>query len=271
IEFMLGLGHIYPDQVLTLILKTLQNLPDGDVFKIEKRRNLIHFLEKASSNDNTFKVAMDSLFILALNESETWANNATGVFINSFYSIDTNSMPSLRMRINYLKSLCEENINKNTAAKKIILKSLEKTFEIRALRRIRPESSFHNSDLKVETVENLSYENIKEIQLELFDFFKNQKNQELKLMFLRIASQKFRLLTIRFDVFEKDMIQTLLSSNDRSVLRNLYSTISISLRFDKENLTEATIEKLEKTQKEIIEQDFSTKLNILLSSFHGLD
>jgi hypothetical protein len=69
----------------------------------EYRRDLVWTLEKLAWHSRTFVAAADSLLKLALAENETYANNATGTWLDLFGTMLPGTAAAPRSRLEYLK------------------------------------------------------------------------------------------------------------------------------------------------------------------------
>src|SRR5690606_29175694 len=68
------------------------------------RRDLVWALEKLAWHSRTFAQAADSLLALAVEENETYSNNATGTWIEFFGTMLPGTAASPDLRIAYLIS-----------------------------------------------------------------------------------------------------------------------------------------------------------------------
>jgi hypothetical protein len=94
------LAIVLPDEVATHLATLLGAASLDDLRgRVAMRRDLVWTLEKLVWHRRTFKTAADSLLRLALAENETWANNATGTWLDLFGTLlpGTAAVPSERL------------------------------------------------------------------------------------------------------------------------------------------------------------------------------
>lgn len=101
-RFLRASAAVAPEQVassinalvFTATPEQLQTLP---------RRDLVWCLEYLLWDPATFEAAIESLFVLAQNESESWSNNATGEFVDSFQLYLGGTLVPYEERIEWLQ------------------------------------------------------------------------------------------------------------------------------------------------------------------------
>ncbi len=98
------LAIVMPDEV-ALHLRELFEEVDRDtlVGQHNSRRDLVWTLEKLAWHSTTFETAADSLLRLALAENETYANNATGTWVELFGTFLPGTAASPSDRVAYLR------------------------------------------------------------------------------------------------------------------------------------------------------------------------
>lgn len=98
------LAIVLPDEV-ALHLRELVEDVDRDTMLAYRasRRDLVWTLEKLAWHSGTFEMAADTLLELALAENETYANNATGTWIDFFGAMLPGTAAAPTARVEYLQ------------------------------------------------------------------------------------------------------------------------------------------------------------------------
>ena len=107
-ELLTQLAIVLPDEVALHLRDLIQPTPlDQLGGYTQSRRDLVWTLEKLAWHRRTFATAADCLLRLAQAENETWANNATGTWIDLFGTWLPGTAASPSQRIEYLRSRAE--------------------------------------------------------------------------------------------------------------------------------------------------------------------
>ncbi|MFC0263705.1 hypothetical protein [Fontibacter flavus] len=86
------------------------SLPPEELYKIDEgRRNIVWVLEKLCFDRRTFLAGAKTLFSFAVAENETWANNATGQFIQLFKIL----LPGTEANLDERWAIIEWGLDKN--------------------------------------------------------------------------------------------------------------------------------------------------------------
>jgi hypothetical protein len=103
-QVLTQLAIVSPDQVaphLNLLIGAAEI--DGLRMMVASRRSLVWTLEKLVWHTRTFELAADSLLKLAIAENESWANNATGTWLDLFGTTLPGTAATPEQRIRYLQ------------------------------------------------------------------------------------------------------------------------------------------------------------------------
>lgn len=92
------------------------------------RRNLVWTLEKLVWHSATFEMAADMLLRLALNETETWSNNATGTWLNLFGSMLPATAAKPEARMSYLERMATQP---DAAVRKLTAQAASAAIDVR--------------------------------------------------------------------------------------------------------------------------------------------
>ena len=268
LEFVLGLGHIFPQVILNLIERTLRNSNSEKFLQIEKRQALVWYLEKAAFYDDLFVQAMNCLFILATHETDTWANNSTGVFIGFFAPYLSGSSVSFESRVSYLKHISSQ-YDDGQIEQELIEKCIECTLSSNRSRSTGHENAFKIPKQLKETEQQVDYLKVSEVQLSIINFFKESRNNKLKHSFYEILASRIRIILkpmIKNSFWET--IQLLIDYNDSRVSKRLFGSIASIIKFDHERYTPEDVEKLKDIAKSLQEKDFATQLAVVANNNH---
>ncbi|MBS1984458.1 MAG: hypothetical protein JST16_09820 [Bdellovibrionales bacterium] len=121
-ELAFACSHFQPHNFLKTFVADLRNRDPQEVKTwLEGRRKTVRFLEAAAFYPELFDDAIEGLFLLSKAENETWANNASGVWVEFFSAALSGSMAPLASRINWLTNLIESG----DGAHELIQKAVE--------------------------------------------------------------------------------------------------------------------------------------------------
>ncbi|MBA5687394.1 hypothetical protein [Rugamonas apoptosis] len=124
-----SLVEVNPDATADAIDRVLSKISSESIFSIKGpvRRNLVWALEKLAFRENTFARAASCLFLLADQESETWSNNASGIFSQLFRLrlSGTAAPPSLKFSV--IQNLLARRL---TNGSKVITEALRCAIEV---------------------------------------------------------------------------------------------------------------------------------------------
>lgn len=100
------LAIVLPDAVALHLGELIEQAgPETLTGQRQSRRDLVWTLEKLAWHSRTFESAADSLLKLALAENETYANNATGTWLDLFGTMLPGTSATPRDRLDYLLQL----------------------------------------------------------------------------------------------------------------------------------------------------------------------
>ncbi|MFJ5666366.1 hypothetical protein ACIQAR_11755 [Micromonospora chalcea] len=109
-QILTQLAIVLPDEVTTHLAELIEEAEREELLQYrQSRRDLVWTLEKLVWHSRTFEVAADSLLRLALAEVETFANNATGTWVDLFGTMLPATAASPAMRISYLEHKAAAN------------------------------------------------------------------------------------------------------------------------------------------------------------------
>lgn len=98
------LAIVMPDEVALHLRELLESVDRDTLFSQgNSRRDLVWTLEKLAWHSRTFETAADSLLTLALAENETYANNATGTWVDLFGTFLPGTAAPPPARVVYLR------------------------------------------------------------------------------------------------------------------------------------------------------------------------
>lgn len=109
--------------------KTLNDIAYSDIRRIEGnvRRNIVEMLENLAWSNDSFYMAMQSLFIFAVEENETWSNNATGNFCEKFQVVLSGTSATLELRFAFIdKTLQKSQLDKELI---VIIQALDRALK----------------------------------------------------------------------------------------------------------------------------------------------
>lgn len=103
-RFLIQLAIVAPDETAEHLGELIESASRDDLLAASaSRRDLVWALEKLAWHRQTFERAADSLLQLALAENETWANNATGTWVDLFGTMLPGTAALPNERITYLR------------------------------------------------------------------------------------------------------------------------------------------------------------------------
>ena len=105
-RFLLAAAAVAPKQVVESIDSLITTATPDELQKLP-RRDLVWALEYLLWWPETYERAVRSLFVLAQHESESWANNATGEFVESFQVVLGGTLVPHADRLQWLRSQLE--------------------------------------------------------------------------------------------------------------------------------------------------------------------
>jgi hypothetical protein len=109
-SFLVQLAIVAPDETMEHLGGLIKSEPSDDLrAQTGSRRDLVWTLEKLAWHRRTFVRAADALLRLAIAENETWANNATGTWIDLFGALLPGTAALPVERIEYLEGLAADN------------------------------------------------------------------------------------------------------------------------------------------------------------------
>ena len=102
-----ALVEVNPQATNDLIFRVIESLEDSDVLSIkaDSRRNIVWSLEMLAFHDSCFDKSAWTLFKLAKNETESFSNNATGMFEQLFRCRLSGTEANFDRRLGLLKKL----------------------------------------------------------------------------------------------------------------------------------------------------------------------
>lgn len=103
-RFLRAAAAIVPEQVAEAIHELVTNATDQEIRQLP-RRDLVWALEVLLWSPDAWESAAASLFRLAVHETETWANNATGEFTDAFAILLSGSTLPYSQRAEWLGTL----------------------------------------------------------------------------------------------------------------------------------------------------------------------
>ena len=107
-KLLTQLAIVLPDEVARHLSGLLEAASLDDLrARTAARRDLVWTLEKLVWHRRTFETAANSLLRLALAENETWANNATGTWIDLFGTLLPGTAATPAERLAYLEGVAE--------------------------------------------------------------------------------------------------------------------------------------------------------------------
>jgi|GEM_PF-795513 hypothetical protein len=122
------LGRVLTQLAIVAPQETMQHL--GELIAVaslddlraatRSRRDLVWTLEKLAWHRQTFESAADSLLKLALAENETWANNATGTWVELFGNLLPGTAATPSERVEYLRRIIADG---DTAMRLMVTKA----------------------------------------------------------------------------------------------------------------------------------------------------
>ncbi len=124
-----ALVNVNPDTTSSALYQIVTQLSHEQILAINSnvRRNLVWALEKLCFHANLFEESTWVLFLLAMDENETWSNNATGVFSQLFRVQGSGTAAEPKMRFDLLRRALTLRDEK---ADLVILKALEKAINL---------------------------------------------------------------------------------------------------------------------------------------------
>ena len=100
------LAIVLPDEVALHLWELIEQADSETLLaQRESRRDLVWTLEKLAWHSRTFEMAADSLLRLAVAENETYANNATGTWVDLFGTMLPGTAAAPSMRVDYLRGV----------------------------------------------------------------------------------------------------------------------------------------------------------------------
>ena len=110
-RYFRSLAVVNPNATCSALTNVFSNLSEGEFEQIdgEARRNLVIALERLCFHKETFNEAIANLYYLASEENESWANNATGLFVQLYQPFLSGTEADLNTRIQYIDNLLNQN------------------------------------------------------------------------------------------------------------------------------------------------------------------
>ena len=120
-EVLSSLAEIDSSRVASQIERSLRGIPDLEAIRGDVRRNLVWALDKVAFHPESFEQGARLLLRLALAETETYSNNATGQFVALFPVVLGNTAAAGTERLDLLVEVAQSN---DSAQRKIVVDAL---------------------------------------------------------------------------------------------------------------------------------------------------
>ncbi|MBL1418916.1 MAG: hypothetical protein COC24_000245 [Alphaproteobacteria bacterium] len=116
--------EVNPKPTSNLLFRVIKNLSDKEIFDIDRevRRNFIWALEMLVFHKDSFMDAAWCIFKLAQNETESYSNNASGLFSQLFRTHLSGTVVNYDTRLEFLKSVVSIS-DKNAVS--LVVKAIE--------------------------------------------------------------------------------------------------------------------------------------------------
>lgn len=243
---------------ICILNKLLKGKTKEDLLKLEDgRRYLVYALEMLIANKDTFVDSAKILFQLARAENESWGNNATGIFKETFQWILGGTEVNIVKRLELLKNLYEEY--KSEEDRLILLKALKTSYpQDRYMATHKDHANFpehipeHYYPQKQEEIDEY-FEKLKE----LISFMYKNSSSKLQSNILNDLVHAIRTMMQyeQINVWMLDFIEKALAEYSH-LKTSFYEQISMIIKYDKdEKLSENISERLEKLYNEMTNPD----------------
>lgn len=233
---------------LSILKSLLKDKTKEDLLKLEDgRRYLVHALEYLIAFKDTFSDSAKILFQLARAENESWGNNSTGIFKETFQWILGGTEVNIVKRLELLKSLYEEY--KNEDGRVILLEALRTSYpQDRYMATHKDHANFPESipehyHPKTQSEIDAYFEKLKELIMHAYD--SSSIELQSKIVSDLVHSSRVMMEYSQISIWVLDFIEKALIEHPQ-LKTSFFEKISMIIKYDKdEKLSQEVVKRLE--------------------------
>lgn len=243
---------------VSILENLLKDKTKKDLLKLEDgRRYLVYALEKLIASKDTFKDSAKILFQFARAENESWGNNSTGIFKETFQWILGGTEVNIVQRLELLKSLYEEY--KNEDDRVILLEALRTSYpQDRYMATHKDHANFPESipehyHPKTQPEIDAYFEKLKELIIFVYDA--SSPRLQSKILNDLVHSSRMMMEYAQINIWILDFIEK--SLIEHPLLKtSVFEQISMIIEYDKdEKLSPEIVNRLESLYDQFTKTD----------------